>query len=59
MMIDETKPPYPRPLEGRALFVGVRALLGSTHSYHFSTKKTGAALSSAGHRPTAGDERRR
>ena len=51
-MIDETKLPYSRRLVGRAL-------LGSTQSCHFATKKTGAARSSAGYQPTAGDERRR
>ena len=51
MMIDETKHPYPRPLEGTTFYDEGTALLSSTHSYHFPTKKTGAALSSAGYRP--------
>ena len=59
-MIDEAKPPHPAPLEGTALYEEGNALLvRSTYSYHFVTKKTGAAPSSAGDRPTAGDERRR
>jgi hypothetical protein len=45
MMIAQSKPPHARSLEGTAL------LVRSTHSYHFATKKTGAAPSSAsGHR---------